>query len=77
MFFHPEIQIHTDETDMPVPPTLQYQFICQDGWWWVISDGSGLDRSFATCVARGPSWLGKAGRTSTAPPTHFWRSSGA
>ena len=61
-FFHPETQIHTEETDMPVPPTLQLQFIRRDGWWWVISDGSGLHRSFAACVARGPIWLGKAGR---------------
>ena len=62
MFFHPEIQIHTDETDMPVPPTLKHQFIYQYGWWWIISDGSGLHRSFAACVARGPRWLGKTGR---------------
>ena len=38
------------------------QFIRQKARWWVIFDGSGLHRSFATCVARGPEWRSLAGR---------------
>ena len=45
---------------MPERPTLRFQFIYLAGCWWVITDGSGLHRSFAACVARGPRWLGKA-----------------
>ena len=53
---------------MPAPGDPNTQFIRlhvargSHTCWWVIFDGSGKHRSFATCVARGPEWRGIAGR---------------
>ena len=53
---------HTTSLGVAPPRDLHCQWIRLRRGWWVISDGSGLHRSFAACVARGPSWRGVAGR---------------